>query len=92
MSGYKYVVFADGINHVLFCKDKAEAMKRFDEMTKYHNYLYQQNYLTCAEMGVTEVNFDEELLYGTDAIWVEGIDTWVRDTNEIWEEQLDDLG
>lgn len=91
MSKYNYVVFAEGIDNILLCKDKAEAIKRFDEMTKYHNYLYQQNFLTCAEMGITEENFDEELLLCTDAIWVEDIDTWLKGANEIWEELLEDI-
>lgn len=83
----KYVIWEEYNDYIGYANSIPEAMELFDKVTALYNLKHgvdlEEPYLTCAEMGITEDNFETEMVHGTDAIWVDLFEDWVEGSNEI---------
>lgn len=81
---YAYIIYADNLElfqehrNYLFAVDVPDAMIKYDEMVKrYNKATGEEEYLTCAEMELTEKDFLEKA-EGFDMIYVEPLKNWIE--------------
>lgn len=89
----KYVVYCGGVRPMeLFVNTLEEAMIAFDRMTIMYNHFNSNQYLTCAEMGVSTIeDFMANIIGSTDRIYCDTLEDYCRLVNESFMDEWEDF-